>query len=115
MTFVEIEGPAEKLRKLYAMKGLDLSRGFRNLGGGTFRANGSVDTPETLAALKATGLTVRVTVDEQEVERRAKADHEMMKRGRVEFAAAKAARAKEAQAKSDAAKKPDGGGGEGKP
>ena len=116
MTFVEIDGPKEKLRPLYKIPGLDLSRGFRDLGGGVYRANGAVLTPEAMVALRATGVAVRVTLDEAEVERRVKADHEMTRRGRREYAVERAKReAAQAPTAPGSAQKPDGDGGSGKP
>jgi hypothetical protein len=89
MMFVEIEGPLEKLRPLQRHRGLQFSRGTRHLGGGIHRVHATVLDADTFAALKASGLRVVVTRDEAEVERRAKADLEMMDRARKEYEAEK--------------------------
>lgn len=79
MMFVHIEGTLDELRGLTTLKGLELQRGAHDLGGGRWRASGVVRVKSLIDDIKARGLTVTVTMDEDEVDRRVKADHEMMK------------------------------------
>lgn len=79
MHFVEIEGTLEELRGLHGIEGLKLQRGARDLGGGRWRASATVMRNEAIEEMKQRGLTVRVTMDEEEVLRRQRETQEMMK------------------------------------
>jgi hypothetical protein len=90
MMFVQIEGSLDELRGLQRVEGLRLQRGAHDLGGGRWRASAYLTSKTTLAEVQARGLTVRVTMDEDEVNRRVQVDKEMMKEAHRDGGAAKA-------------------------
>jgi hypothetical protein len=79
MHFVEIEGTLQELRALHGIEGLKLQGGERDLGGGRWRASATVTRNEAFEEMKRRGLTVHVTMDEDEALRRQRETQEMMK------------------------------------
>jgi hypothetical protein len=105
MIFVTIDGPLDDLRDLAGLPELHLQRGVRDLGAGQWRATGVVQDTSALDAIRAKGLTVTITMDEDEVKRRVAADQSMMKPASGEAAAAPAA-SQSKDDKSNGSRKP---------
>jgi len=79
---VEIEGQPDVLRGLTGRKGvagLDLVRRVDELGDGRWKVQGTVESHDVIDELERRGLTVRVVMDEDEVNRRIDLDKEMMR------------------------------------
>jgi hypothetical protein len=82
MMHVEIEGQPDALRELVGRKGiegLDLVRRVDELDDGRWKVQGTVESQEVIDELEGRGLTVRVIMDEEEVNRRIDLDMEMMR------------------------------------
>lgn len=63
---VEVEGTRDQLRLLYGERGVpgvELMRGLDDLGNGRWKGNALVDGDDALAALRARGVDVRITID----------------------------------------------------
>ena len=79
MKFVELEGTLAELQSLVGIAGLEGPGGHRDVGGGRRRATGIIHDDAAIAEIERRGVTVRVTMDDDEVERRIEADMAMMR------------------------------------
>lgn len=81
MMQVEIEGPPDDLKGLAGRRGpggLELMKRVDVLAEDRWKVYGLVDSQEVIDELERRGLTVRVVMDEAEVERRVQLDLDMM-------------------------------------
>jgi hypothetical protein len=79
MIQVEMEGPLDVLRRNTVMRGLEIQRRVDDLGGGRARAYALITIAGVVADLEGQGLTVRVVMDEAEMDRRIERDLELMR------------------------------------
>jgi hypothetical protein len=79
MMIIQIEGPIGEIRKLNKMPGVRLQSGVHPRGGDNYAIYATVTRDEAVDEIRARGLTVIVTMDKDEVQRRSQADRDLMK------------------------------------
>ena len=73
---VQIEGPLADIRQLTLMEGVRLQSGLKPLGGDRYMAWATIIREEAVAEIEARGLTVRVTMSQEDMERRSQIERE---------------------------------------
>ena len=85
MMEIEVEGTDEQIVRLYSVRGIEFLGTVRLQENGLGRISAVVKRHGALDEIRAAGVTVRVTMDEAEMERRAKTNYETMKKAHDEY------------------------------